>query len=334
MSNLIPFDFEGTKVRTVAREGEPWFVLADVCRVLEISNPSQAAARLDEDEKSTLTTNEGGNFNGLRAVGAMPSIINESGLYSLVLTSRKAEAKRFKKWITGEVIPAIRKSGGYMVAAPEETEAELALRALTVLQATVERQKAQLAVVAPKAEAFDRIATADGSLNITEAAKALQVRPKDLFAFLQRKGWIYRRAGGASFLGYQDKTAAGLLEHKVTTVLRGDGTEKIAEQVRITPKGMAKLATLLQPPPPASPRPLRGRRRHGLARLHKRLAEGIRSAPHPPPPAAGQASREGWQPQPVSALLRHSGRGGSRRRGQTHDLCLSGLSCCVMVGRG
>lgn len=103
------------------------------------------------------------------------------------------------------------------------------------------------AELAPKAEALDRIATADGSLCITDAAKALQMRPKDLFNYLREHGWIYRRAGAGHDVGYQSKTTTGLLEHKVTTVLRADGSEKITEQVRITPKGLAKLSALIQP---------------------------------------------------------------------------------------
>lgn len=103
------------------------------------------------------------------------------------------------------------------------------------------------AELTPKAKALDRIATADGSLNITASAKALQVRPKDLFAYLQAHGWIYRRNGGSGYLGYQSKVTTGLLEHKVTTVLRGDGSEKIVEQVLVTAKGLTKLAALLRP---------------------------------------------------------------------------------------
>lgn len=103
------------------------------------------------------------------------------------------------------------------------------------------------AELSPKAEALDRIATADGSLCITDAAKALQMRRKDLFSYLQEHGWIYRRPNNSAYLGYQSKTASGLVEHKVTTVLRADGSEKITEQVRITPKGLAKLAVLIKP---------------------------------------------------------------------------------------
>jgi phage regulator Rha-like protein len=93
--------------------------------------------------------------------------------------------------------------------------------------------------------ALGRVANADGSLCITDAAKALQMRPKDLFRFLQANGWIYQRPGTAGWLGYQSKTASALLEHKVTTVLRADGSEKVTEQVRVTPKGLTKLAKLI-----------------------------------------------------------------------------------------
>lgn len=97
----------------------------------------------------------------------------------------------------------------------------------------------------PTVEAFERIATADGSLCITDAAKALQVTPKFLFSFLSQNQWIYKRAGTTHYLGYQDKVQAGYLEHKVTEVTRGDGTTKITEQVRVTPKGLTKLAKLI-----------------------------------------------------------------------------------------
>ncbi|MCF5894719.1 phage antirepressor KilAC domain-containing protein [Aeromonas veronii] len=94
----------------------------------------------------------------------------------------------------------------------------------------------------PKVEALDLIATADGSLNLTEAAKALQQQPKKFNQHLSSQHWIYKRAGGKHWLGYQDKVQQGLVEHKVTTVTLPDGNERLCEQVRITPKGLAKLA--------------------------------------------------------------------------------------------
>lgn len=101
------------------------------------------------------------------------------------------------------------------------------------------------AELAPKAEALDRIAKADGSLCITDAAKTLQMAPKELFRYLRANRWTYSRPGTAD-IGYQSHIASGDLEHKVTTVLRSDGTEKAATQVRVTPQGLAKLAKLMR----------------------------------------------------------------------------------------
>lgn len=106
--------------------------------------------------------------------------------------------------------------------------------------------QAENAVLTPKAEALNRIAVADGSLCITDAAKTLQVQPKKVFAVLQEQRWIYRRVGCDHWIGYQDKLQQQLLEHKTTTVSRGDGSDKVIEQVRITPKGLSKLALLFQ----------------------------------------------------------------------------------------
>ncbi|GAN61583.1 hypothetical protein ACI01nite_25240 [Acetobacter cibinongensis] len=106
MSNVIPFSFDGHAVRALTRNDEPWFVLVDVCSVLDIANNRDASNRLDEDEKGVVTTDTLGGRQEM-------SIINESGLYNLIFTSRKPEARRFRKWVTGEVLPAIRKTGSY-----------------------------------------------------------------------------------------------------------------------------------------------------------------------------------------------------------------------------
>lgn len=116
MQHVMQFEYADSRpFRVIDIDGEPWFILADVCRELEVGNPSDAAKRLDEDEKRTLDKVEGGKIKGLGTVGAMPTIISESGLYSLVLTSRKPNAKLFKKWITAEVLPSIRKTGQYRI---------------------------------------------------------------------------------------------------------------------------------------------------------------------------------------------------------------------------
>lgn len=113
MTMIQHFDFEGAAVRTQLRSDEPWFVLSDVCRVLEIANSSQAAGRLDDDEK--------GICNIYTPSGDQQMIIiNESGLYSLILTSRKEAAKRFKKWVTAEVLPTLRRTGVYIMSPDDE----------------------------------------------------------------------------------------------------------------------------------------------------------------------------------------------------------------------
>ena len=106
----------------------------------------------------------------------------------------------------------------------------------------IEQQQAQLAIASPKADALDLLTLADGSMCITNAAKAVSKRPKDLFAWMQCNDWIYRRPGSGSWCAYQERIKSGLLTHKVTTVSRSDGTEKIVEQVLVTAKGLAKLA--------------------------------------------------------------------------------------------
>lgn len=111
----------------------------------------------------------------------------------------------------------------------------------------VEALQSKVGDLEPKAEALDRIAGADGSLCITDAAKALQIQPKDLFGYLRSHGWLYRRAGTTHDLGYQSKVVAGLLEHKVVSVVRADGSELVSEQVRVTPRGLTRLAMLIQP---------------------------------------------------------------------------------------
>jgi Rha family phage regulatory protein len=103
-------------------------------------------------------------------------------------------------------------------------------------------QARKIEVMTPKVDGFDRIAAAEGSMCVTDAAKDLQVRPKDLFNWMSGSRWIYQRPGKAGYLAYQDKIQAGYLEHKVTTVSRSDGSEKVVEAVRVTARGLAKLA--------------------------------------------------------------------------------------------
>lgn len=114
------------------------------------------------------------------------------------------------------------------------------------LQATIDQQQHKIAADAPKVEGFDRIASSDGSLCLTDTAKTLQVQPRKLTQLLQEKGWLYRRPMGSGWLAYQERIQQGLLEHKVTTGEKSDGSEWSSTQVRVTAKGLTKLADVVR----------------------------------------------------------------------------------------
>ncbi|EMH9840904.1 TPA: Bro-N domain-containing protein [Acinetobacter baumannii] len=136
MNNVSVFNFNQNEVRTIVKEdGEIWFVLSDVCNVLEIGNPSDAARRLDNDEV-TLDNIEGNH--------RPTNLVNESGLYSLVLTSRKPEAKQFKKWVTSDVLPSIRKNGGYISGQENDDPEIIMAKALQVANNVILRKTQEL----------------------------------------------------------------------------------------------------------------------------------------------------------------------------------------------
>lgn len=239
------FTFDGHAVRCVSRNGEPWFIAVDVCAALGIRNTADATSRLDDDEKGIGSTD---TLGGKQQV----VIVSESGLYTLILRCRDATTPgslphRFRRWATSEVIPAIRKTGSYNPVAAFDPIKVLndpdALRGLLLgYTERVIELEGERAVLLPKAEAHDRLAEAEGSLNITEAAKALQRPPQQVFTWMATNGWIYRRTGSKNYLGYQSRVGGGHLIHKVSTIRMLDGTDQIREQVRVTPKGLTLLA--------------------------------------------------------------------------------------------
>lgn len=262
-SPISAHPFEGVAIRIVMINDAPWWVLVDVCRVLDIRNPSDAASRLDSDEKMTLGNTEGAENRHFFGHGAAPTLVNESGVYSLTITSRKPEARRFKKWITSEVLPSIRRTGSYHTqpiqeSAPALSMAEMTLAVISDLQTQVETHKLQIAehldTIAshadllnysmPRAAIHDRLIHADGTLTLSDAAKNIGVPPRKFIALLRREGWLFRR-GKSPLAAYQDKIKAGYLTHKISVILTPNGEEKMTEQVRVTSKGLAKLARLV-----------------------------------------------------------------------------------------
>lgn len=229
------------EIRTLSLNGEPWFVAADVCKALGIANSRDAVSRLDGDEKGVALTDTPGGAQDVVTV-------NEPGLYTLVLSSRKPEAKTFKRWVTHEVIPAIRKNGGYIAGQESMTPEELMAKALTVAQRTLAEREArisqlsaQAAIMAPKADYFDELVERNTLTNFRETAKQLEVGPKALVGFLIEKKYIYRDKRG-KLLPYANKND-GLFEVKECF---NDKTKWSGTQTLVTPKGRETFRLLCQ----------------------------------------------------------------------------------------
>lgn len=242
MNDLAVFSYADTEIRTVVRAGEPWFVAADVCTILEIRNSRDALAGLDDDEKGVATTDTLGGAQQM-------AVINEPGLYSLILRSRKPEAKAFKRWVTHEVLPAIRKTGRYEVApALPQTYTE-ALRCLLAEVEQREATEAKLAEVTPAAEAWNHLASANGDYAVADAAKILSRHPditigRDrLFTVMHRLGWTYRRDVDQRWAIYQRAVESGWLTEMPSSHYHPRTGELVLDppQVRVMAKGLAEL---------------------------------------------------------------------------------------------
>ena len=192
-NKLMIFENEAFgKVRTLNLNGEPWFVAVDVCSVLDLSNPTIAVRRLDEDERAKFNLGRQGDA----------TIVNEPGLYTLVLGSRKPEAKAFKRWITHEVIPAIRKHGVYITDEKLKLFAEhpelldALMKSLYAAHAENLRHRAERQTLLPKADYYDAFMDADGCTNLRTTAKELNVPERWFARFLQQTGFLYRSPAG------------------------------------------------------------------------------------------------------------------------------------------
>jgi anti-repressor protein len=224
--NQLPqvFTYSGNQVRTILKDGEVWFVAKDVCSVLEIGNPTMALKRLDEDEKALI------NIEGLNRGNEPVNIVNEPGLYSLILTSRKPEAKAFKRWITHEVLPSIRKTGVYDARIPK-TFSE-ALRLAADLQEKIERDK-------PKVESYDRFISGENYQKVGEVAKILGYGRNNFFKKLRQMGLLM-----SDNTPYQKYIDRGYFVVKEKPIQMGDQVIN-KPQTYITAKGIAYIDKLL-----------------------------------------------------------------------------------------
>lgn len=215
-------------------------MLKDVCAILGIGNNRMASDRLDTDEKGVSQIDTLGGKQEM-------TVINESGLYNVILRSDKPEAKPFRKWVTSEVLPSIRKTGGYIAGQENLTPEELMAKALMVAQKTLAEREARIAdltvqnqIMQPKASYFDELVERGTLTNFRETAKQLCIPPKRFVAFLMEKKYVYRDKRG-KLLPYEAKND-GLFELKESY---NDKTQWSGTQTLITPKGRETFRLLM-----------------------------------------------------------------------------------------
>ena len=221
------------EIRTVNINGEPWFVGKDVAVALGYTNPQKAIRDhvLNEDRM----VNESFTVNGTKVI-----LINESGLYALIFGSKLESAQRFKHWVTNEVLPTIRKTGGYQVKAPQGKE----LLALAVLEAqkTIAAQNEEIQRMRPKEIFADAVSTSHTSILIGDLAKLLKQNGVDtgqkrLFCWLRENGYLIRRQGSDWNMPTQKAMETGLFDVKESTVNNPDGSVRINKTTKVTGKG-------------------------------------------------------------------------------------------------
>lgn len=234
MNEVQLFNFENHEVRSLLINSEPWFVGKDVADVLGYKNTKDALAKHvdDEDKLGSQIATSGQNRN--------MTIINESGLYSLVLSSKLPSAKKFKRWVTSEVLPALRKTGQYQVK--ELSGQELMAKALIEAQSVLAAKDKQIQEMKPKVVFADAVATSHTSILVGELAKILKqngidMGQKRLFAWLREKGYLIKRQGTDYNMPTQKAMELGLFEIKEGSYVNGSGVNITTKTPKVTGKG-------------------------------------------------------------------------------------------------
>lgn len=244
MNNEIQkFDFKGAALRTLTDEaGEPWFVLKDCMSILDLGNPTETVKMFDKDEFSTTEV--------IDSIGRRQQtyIISEPGLYRLVMKSRKPEAKEFQRWVTHEVLPRIRRTGGYIPTSDADDDMTILAKAVMIGQRTMEAQKqkiteqqSRIVELEPKARFADAVAASDGTCLVGELAKMLRQNGMDigqnrLFRLLQADGYL-GKSGSNRNVPTQRAMDLGLFRIKETTVTHADGHTTVSRTPKVTGKG-------------------------------------------------------------------------------------------------
>lgn len=235
MNEVQLFNFESHEVRSLLLNNEPWFVGKDVAEALGYSKARNAiATHIDSEDKKDAPIQ--GTLGGVQEM----TVINESGLYSLVLSSKLPSAKKFKRWVTSEVLPALRKTGQYQVK--ELSGQELMAKALIEAQSVLAAKDKQIEQMKPKVVFADAVATSHTSILVGELAKILKqngidMGQKRLFAWLREKGYLIKRQGTDYNMPTQKAMELGLFEIKEGSYVNGSGVNITTKTPKITGKG-------------------------------------------------------------------------------------------------
>lgn len=225
--------------RTVVKDGEPWFVGKDVAEILGYSNPRKAVIdHVDEEDKM-----DGVTIRDSIGREQIPVLINESGLYSLILSSKLPNAKKFKKWVTSEVLPSIRKNGGYIAGQENMTDDELMARALQVAQNKIMERDRQIETMKPKAIFADAVVASHTSILVGELAKILKqnginIGQNRLYEWLRENGYLIKGNKRTDRNAPTQRSMdMGLFEVKISTVVNSDGSVRETRTTKVTGKG-------------------------------------------------------------------------------------------------
>lgn len=235
MNEVQLFNFESHEVRSLLLNNEPWFVGKDVAEALGYSKARNAiATHIDSEDKKDAPIQ--GTLGGVQEM----TVINESGLYSLVLSSKLPSAKKFKRWVTSEVLPALRKTGQYQVK--ELSGSELMAKALIEAQSVLAAKDKQIEEMKPKVVFANAVATSHTSILVGELAKILKqngidMGQKRLFAWLREKGYLIKRKGTDYNMPTQKAMELGLFEIKEGSYVNGSGVNITTKTPKITGKG-------------------------------------------------------------------------------------------------
>lgn len=242
MANIQVFEYQNNKVRTVDMDGEAWFVLKDVCEVLNIADHKVVVRRLDEDEvcQTPLTDSMGRQQS--------TTIINESGLYHVILRSDKPEAAPFRRWVTNDVLPAIRKTGSYN--APQLTRSQLLATALIAAHEELEQKDKQIETMKPKALFADAVSASGQSILVGEMAKLLsqngiQMGQNRLFSWMRENGYLIKDKKRTDYnMPTQKSMELHLFEIKETSIAHSDGHTSINKTPKVTGIGQVYFVNL------------------------------------------------------------------------------------------